>query len=333
MPDALRRKPKILVASNENPDWPDKDKAMANEMWDMMFTGLQQEGYVCEGIKFFDDLAALDAYDPREWLVWNWGEEWAGRPWTEAEVAARLEAKGFAYTGSPPAVIAFLMNRPQVKERLRAAGLPTLPARVFSDPAQASEWTTFPAIVKGANQHASFGISGDSIVHDHDQLTRRVAYLREAYHDEALVEQFLPTREFHVAVWGNDDPEALPPVEFDFSTFGDVRDQIYTYDWKFDRSSRGYNEIKMPCPAPEDKPHWRARLEAVARAAYQVTGLRDFGRFDMRMLGDEPMILDVNPNPDLDPTSVVLAGARAKGMNYGQMIGQIVQFAAARMPQ
>ena len=248
-------------------------------------------------------------------------------------MAAHIEAKGFAYTGSPPAVIAFLMNRPQVKERLRAAGLPTLPARVFSDPAQASEWTTFPAIVKGANQHASFGISGDSIVHDHDQLARRVAYLREAYQDEALVEQFLQAREFHVAVWGNDDPEALPPVEFDFSVFGDVRDQIYTYDWKFDRSSRGYNEIKMPCPAPADKPRWRARLEAVARTAYQVTGLRDFGRFDMRMLGDEPMILDVNPNPDLDPTSVVLAGAQAKGMNYGQMIGQIVQFAAARMPQ
>ncbi len=333
MPDAPRRKPKVLVVSNENPDWPDKDKAMANEMWDMMFNGLRQEGYVCEGIKFFDDLSALDAYDPREWLVWNWGEEWAGRPWTEAEVAAHIEAKGFAYTGSPPAVIAFLMNRPQVKERLHAAGLPTLPARVLSDPAQASEWTTFPAIVKGANQHASFGISGDSIVHDHDQLARRIAYLREAYQDEALVEQFLSTREFHVAVWGNDAPEALPPVEFDFSAFGDVRDQIYTYDWKFDRSSRGYNEIKMPCPAPADKPHWRARLEAVARKAYRATGLRDFGRFDMRMLGDEPMILDVNPNPDLDPTSVVLAGARAKGMNYGQMIGQIVQFAAARMPQ
>jgi len=333
VPDTAPRQPKVLVVGNENPDWPEKDKALSNEMWDLMLGGLEQEGYTCQALKFFDDLSALEAYDPREWLVWNWGEEWAGQPWTEAEVAAEIGRRGFAYTGSPPQVISFVQSRFRVKEHLRAAGLPTLPARVFVDSAQAAEWTTFPAMVKGANQHASYGISGDSLVHDADQLARRIAYVREHYHDDSLVEPFLNAREFHVAVWGNGQPEALPPVEFDFSMFSDVRDQIYTYDWKFDRSSRGYKEIRMPCPAPLDKPLWRARLEEVAREAYQAVGLRDFGRFDLRMLGDEPQILDVNPNPDLDPTSVVLAGARAKGLNYGQMISQIVQFASARMPQ
>jgi D-alanine-D-alanine ligase len=333
MPDGPRRmKPKIVTLSNENPDWPEVDKSFADLMLSMLTDGLRAEGYPFQSIKFFDDLSALDQFDPREWLVWNWGEELAGRPWTEAEVAAELERRGFAYTGSPPDVIAFAQNRLRVKEHLRQAGLPTLPARVFADPGQAGEWTQYPAMVKGANQHASFGISGDSIVETPEALARRIAYLRDQYHDDALVEPFLDSREFQVAVWGNDDPQALPPMEFDFSMFDRAGDRIYTYDWKFDQNSRGYLEIKMPCPAPEDKPHWRARIEAVAVQAYKLIGLRDYGRFDMRMLGDEPQILDVNPNPDLDHISVVPAGARVQGLNYGQMVSRIVEFAAARMP-
>jgi D-alanine-D-alanine ligase len=328
-----RPKPKVIAISNENPAWPESDKAFADKMLGMLTDGLRAEGYTFQALKFFDDLSALDPLDPREWLVWNWGEELGGQSWTEAEVAAEVERRGFAYTGSPPEVFTFAQNRFRVKERLRQAGLPTLPARVFTDPARAGEWTQYPAIVKGANQHASHGISGASIVHSPEALAQRVVHLRETYQDDALVEPFLEAREFHVAVWGNDDPQALPPVEFDFSVFDDVRDRIYTYDWKFDRSSRGYLEIKMPCPAPQDKPHWRARIEAVAVQAYKVIGLRDYGRFDVRMLGDEPQILDVNPNPDLDPTSVVLAGAQALGLDYGQMVDRIVEFASARMPR
>ena len=74
------------------------------------------------------------------------------------------------------------------------------------------------------------------------------------------------------------------------------------------------------------------RDQAAAVAAYRAIGLRDYARFDMRMLGDEPQILDVNANPELDPESVVLAGARAIGLNYGAMAARIVDFAAARMP-
>jgi D-alanine-D-alanine ligase len=330
--DPRRSRPKIVALSNENPEWTPFDKQWADDMLRMLTDGLREEGYVVESFKFFEDLSVLDRFDPREWLVWNWGEELAGRPWTEAEVAAELERRGFVYTGSPPEVLAFAQNRMRAKERLRAAGLPTLPARVFTDLSGVEAWMRYPAIVKGANQHASHGITSDSIVHNAAELAARITYLRDNFQDDALVEPFLDTREFQVAVWGNGNPEALPPVEFDYSMFGDVRDRLYTYDWKFDHDSRGYKEIKMPCPAPADKPEWRARLEAAALAAYRVMGLRDYGRFDMRMLGDEPQILDVNPNPDLDPVSVIPISTRALGMTYGQMADRIARFASARMP-
>ncbi len=327
------RRPQVVAITNENPEWSDLDKVYADEMWQPLLEGLEQEGYTFRAFKFFDDLSCLDSFNPREWLVWNWGEEWAGQAWSEAIVAEELERRGFAYTGSTPDVLRLTQDRMAVKERLRAAGLPTLPARVFRRPEAAAEWTTFPAIVKGANQHSSVGIDGDAVVSSPEQLAHRITYLRDTIQDDSLVEPFLDTREFQVAVWGNDPPEALPPSEIVFSTFSEMRDRLHTQKWKIDRDSRGYREIKMPCPAPLDRPDWRRQLDQIAVDAYRTIGLRDYARFDFRMLGDEPQILDVNSNPELDPLSVVLAGTLTRGMNYGRMVSQIIQFAAPRMPQ
>jgi D-alanine-D-alanine ligase len=331
-PNHRLTKPPILVLYNENPAWSQPDIDWANENVDCMVSGLREQHYPHELLKFFDDLSALDRFDPREWLVWNWGEELAGRPWSDWHVAAELERRGFTFTGASADVLRRTQNRLAVKQALRAAGLPTLDARVIDDPAEAQAWTAFPAIVKGLNQHSSYGIERESVVDDPAALARRVTYLRETLDDQALVEPFLDTREFHVGLWGNQPPEVLPPLELGYGAFDDRRDRLYTYDWKFERNSRGFKEIAMTCPAPLDRPDWRARLEAVALGAYQVLGLRDYGRVDTRMLGDEPQILDVNANPDLDVTSVLPIGATALGLTFGEMVARILQAAAERMP-
>jgi len=58
----------------------------ADGMLDMLNQGLAAEGHTVRQFKFFDSLSFLDGFDAREWLVWNWGEEWAGLPWSDAEV-------------------------------------------------------------------------------------------------------------------------------------------------------------------------------------------------------------------------------------------------------
>jgi len=331
MPDVLRRtSPKILILNNENPAWPEADLKWGRAYLATLQGGLAEQGYTFETYVFFDDLGGLARYDPAEWLIWNWGEELAGQPWTEALVAEELERRGFIYTGADPVLFRLIQDRAEVKRRLEAAGLPTLPACVLASAAEAPQWKVYPAIVKGANQHASFGIGRDSIVNNANELAQRIGFVRRELCDDALVEPFLDTREFHVAVWGNAEPEALPPVELDYSGFSDQRDRLYTYEWKFDQTSRGF-KLPNPCPAPADRPDWQARLEAVAVAAYRALGVRDYGRIDLRMLGDEPQILDVNANPDLDVTSVLSISARAVGLSYGAMVDRIISFAAERL--
>jgi D-alanine-D-alanine ligase len=326
---------RILAITNEDPAWLEADKQQGDDAWRALVSGLAEEGYECRAFKFFDDLRFLDDFDPREWLVWNWGEELAGRPWSDAEVADELERRGFAYTGASARLIRLTQDRMDVKRRLQAAGLPTLPGAVLRHPGAVSDWTVLPAIVKGAHQHASVGIDGEAIVSTAAELARRVAWLRERHGDDALVEPFVDTREFHVAVWGNDAPEALPPAEIDFSRIADARDRLYTAAWKGDLTSCGYQSIRLICPAPVDRVGWRRRLEEVAVAAYRALDLRDYARIDLRMLADEPQILDVNVNPDLltDGGSAFVAAAAAGGFGYARMARRIIEYAAIRIPR
>lgn len=332
MSRAEPRVPKVVAISNESPDWTPLDIQYADETWHLLLDALSSAGYEVRAFKFHDDLAFLDEFDPREWLVWNFGEELAGRPWSEAEVAEEIERRGLAYTGSPPQVLRQTQNRAWTKEHLRLANVSTLPWCVCRSPADAGAWETFPAIVKGLNQHASVGLDRESVVFTRDELERRITYLREQHDDNALVEPFLDSREFQVAVIGNDPPVALPPSEISFAAFDDPRDRVHTQQWKVDRGSRGYREIRMLCPEPLDRADWRARLEALAVEGFKALGIRDYARFDLRMSGDDPMVLDVNANPELDPESVVIAGARASGMTYADLVTRITGLAARRMP-
>jgi D-alanine-D-alanine ligase len=327
--------PRILVITNEDPEWLEADKKDADDALQALVSGMAEEGYECRAFKFFDVLSFLDDFNPREWLVWNWGEELAGRPWSEAEVAGELERRGFAFTGASARLLRLTQDRMEVKRWLQAAGLPTLPGAVLRDPGAASDWTVFPALVKGANQHASVGIDSGAIVGSAAELARRVAWLREDVGDDALVEPFLDAREFHVAVWGNDAPEALPPVEIDFSRLPDARDRLYTWEWKNDPTSHVARSIRLICPAPADRVDWRRRLENVAVGAYRALALRDYARIDLRMLADEPQILDVNVNPDLltDGWSAFAAAAATGGFSYARMARRIIECAAVRMPR
>jgi D-alanine-D-alanine ligase len=328
----MNRKLNIIILYNRNPEWPDSDLAWTQRMVRQLMGALELTGHTVQTLPIFDSLDELKRFNPREWLVWNWAEELAGQPWTDAVIAAELEARGFAFTGSSADVLSFSVDRMNIKHRLQALGLPTLPARRLSQPEQAREWELFPAIVKGCTQHGSFGIEPEAVVYTTQQLAERIQYLRAVLETDALVEQFLDTREFHVGVLGNGHAKALLPVEYDYGAFDKESERLFAYSYKHDETSRGYHAVKLRCPAPQDNARWQARLQEVAVGAYQALGIIDYGRIDLRMLGDEPQVLDVNPNCDLDFASAFMLGAKKGGLTYHQTVNHIVEQAAERMP-
>lgn len=271
---------------------------------------------------------ALDPFDPHDTVVINLCETLEGRPQGEAVVPMALEARGFVYTGSPSATLALCLDKARAKARLRAAGLPTPPAQVLHHPQERLR-IPLPAIVKPLMEDASHGIDRESVVTEEAALRARVAYILEAYRQPALVEAFIEGREFNVALWGGRTPEVLPLAEVDYSRIPNPLWRICTFAAKWLPDSEEYQLTPVRCPAELDEA-LTARIREVAVRAFRAVRCRDYGRVDIRLQGEIPYVLEVNPNPSLAPNSGFVNAALAAGYSYGALAERLIHLAWER---
>ena len=100
----------------------------------------------------------------------------------------------------------------------------------------------------------------------------------DVYHEPALVEEFLPGREFTVAIMGN-GPELsiLPIVEIKFDSLPAGMNPIYSYEakWVWDTTDAPLEIFE--CPARLD-PQVRQEIEEICSKTYRILRLRDWSR-------------------------------------------------------
>jgi D-alanine-D-alanine ligase len=327
-----RRDLPVILLHNVDPDWTEAENVEAGQDVAALGDALAELGHRVDLLPVTDEhlRARLDPFDPREHIVFNWCEEIPGLPHSEAEVASILEGRSFTFTGSPARVLSLAQDKPRIKRILEATGLPTPPWAVFDAP-DARAWSTYPAIVKAAHEHCSIGISPESVVTGPAELEGRVAYILDEHRQSALVEEFIDGREFHVAAWGNGSVAVMPPAEMDYVGLTDIHDRLFTYDAKYLPGSRLYETIELRVPAELD-PAARAELERIVLETYRATGCRDYGRIDLRYRDGVFYVIDVNPNPDINPLTSMTYAAAELGYTYGGMGSRIVNLAAARHP-
>ena len=317
---------RVLILSNDDNTWTPADYAEVDLELARMTNGLIDNGYQVEVFtvrhSVADELGRQLHYSPRDWLVFNWCEQYYDRPWTDAEITEELETLGYVFTGAGSEMMRLSMDKAQVRERMSAAGVPLPIGRLYTDD-RIDDWSIFPAIVKPTNTHASYGISRSSLVESPEELRKQVQWVLDEFKQAALVEEFVDGREIHVALIGNRAVVVLPPTEIDYTLFNDVRDRIYTNEAKFDKLAAPYYLTKYLCPAPLDAVT-QAKLEEVAQIAYRVGGCRDYGRVDLRLRDGQPLVLDVNPNADLTFESDHAIASKMLGWTFGQLAARIV---------
>jgi len=322
----------VLLLYNLDPSWPQDDIFNTRVTTQLLAEALVEVGHPVQTVCIQSDEleVALEGFKPDEHLIFNWCEELPGIPHSESQVAQTLERMSFTHTGTASHALALYQDKRMVKQHLQRCQIPTPMWRVYSS-SHKIHWESFPAIVKPAFEHCSFGITREAVVESLTQLVQRVHYVLDELHQPALVEEFIDGREFHVGVVGNGLLHVLPPAEVDYSAFDDIHDRLCTYESNFDKTSLAYQLTKPRLPAVLTADQLFS-LEKEVIAVYRATDCRDYVRMDIRLRDGTFYVLDVNHNADISPDTSLVMAAELVGFSYGQFGSLLVNLAAQRHP-
>jgi D-alanine-D-alanine ligase len=194
---------------------------------------------------------------------------------------------------------------------------------------------SLPVVVKPVHEGSSKGITQASLCRTRAEVTRAIGVVRRRYRQPALVERWLPGREFTCAIIGNGrGSRLLPIVEVDFTTLPRGAAPLYSYEakWIWDTPDKPLEIFQCPARLPRGLAR---EIEQTVLAAYRVLRCRDWARIDVRCDGrGVPHVLEVNPLPGVLPdpamNSCFPKAARAAGLDYGAMIRAVLTAGAAR---
>ena len=268
-------------------------------------------------------------------IVFNFAEGLIGVN-RESHMPAILEMLQIPYSGSDALTLGICLDKSRAKEILTYHKIPNakfLVADKLEDIEKAD--FEFPLIVKPISEGSSKGIFSSSFVKYRKELEDEVRRIVFSYNQPALIEEFLPGREFTIAVLGNgDETEILPIIEILYDEFPKDVVPLYSYEakWILDTKENEFNVFD--CPAKLDKKLEDQIKETVLRT-YKVLRCKDWSRIDVRLdKNGVPNIIEINPLPGIMPdpneNSSFPKAARAAGMDYHQLIQSALYHAAKR---
>ena len=226
----------------------------------------------------------------------GWGEN--------GGVQAALNALKIPYTG--PGVLAsqIAMDKVKTKMVLEMKNVPTAKWGLANPDTEKSP-LPLPVVVKPPCDGSSVGISK---VSSEDQWKPA---LKLAGSDPILVEEFIPGREFTVAVV---DGEAWPVIEIV------AKGGWYGYEEKYNSDETKYPFLEDAELAP--------KMQKIAVDAYKAVGCRGVTRVDFRVspLG-RCYVLELNTSPGFTSHSLVPKSGIRTGLTFAGVCDRILQSA------
>ena len=258
-------------------------------------------------------------------IVFNISEGVSGRN-RESQVPILLEMADIPFVGADALTLGLTLDKVMAKKIFMAEHIPT--PRFFevrsSDELTNTDHCKFPLIVKPRCEGSSKGLSDNSRVENMEELKKQVEYIVNTYKQPALIEEFISGQEFTVAIIGNDAPQVYPIVQIKIDGRLKLQDKFYT----FARINSG--RLEYVCPARIDE-ILHKKISELSLKTYKAVECRDFGRVDFRVDQEgRPYVLEINPLPSLSTEDVFMLVAKATGITYEKIIGNILETAIKR---
>lgn len=231
----------------------------------------------------------------------GWGEN--------GGVQAALDARKIPYTGPGVKASQIAMDKLKTKLVLEMKNVPSAKWDL-AHPDTARSPLPLPVVVKPPCDGSSVGISKVSSEDDWPKALT-AAFACQSADKPVLVEEFIPGREFTVAVV---DGEAWPVIEIV------AKGGWYGYEEKYTSEETKY-------PFLEDG-ELSQKLQKLAVEAYHAVGCRGVTRVDFRVspLG-RCYVLELNTSPGFTSHSLVPKAGMKTGLTFAQVCDRILQSA------
>jgi D-alanine-D-alanine ligase len=245
----------------------------------------------------------------------------------EAQVPALLDAYDIPYVFSDALTLALTLDKGMCKRVVRDAGVPTVDFRVIEKLADVKKVDlAFPLFLKPIQEGSGKGVGRDSKVENARDLRRVADTLLKKFQQPVLVEEFLPGREFTVAITGTGEDAAVLGISEIVPMANWVGD-----GYGYENKEYWLDKVQI---VEADEEHARAVSE-VALSAWRALRCRDGGRIDIRCdAQDKPHFIEVNPLAGLRPEySDMCLIAERKGLTHAELIGKIMGAFFKRHPE
>jgi D-alanine-D-alanine ligase len=280
-----------------------------------VIAALREAGYEVQPVEVGADLAAvLQALSSRPDAVFN---ALHGRFGEDGVIQGALDWLDLPYTHSGVRASALAMDKQASRAVFAAAGLPIAPGCVIGiEELEKADPLPCTYVIKPLNEGSSVGVEilrpGGNRRHD---IARGWQF-----GNQALLEEFIPGRELTVGVMGD---RALTVTEITASH------AFYDYESKY---ARGGSRHTLPA-----RVHEKVAEQAMVLAlrAHQALGCRGVSRADFRYddTQGEPgrlVLLEVNTQPGLTPTSLLPEQAAYCGIAFPALCAWMVEQATCR---
>jgi len=232
----------------------------------------------------------------------TWGED--------GTIQGVLEYLKIPYTGSGVLGSAIAYNKVVSKEIFMERGIPTAPYQVITaeDRNQVKRTLDLPVVVKPADQGSSIGVS---IVQTESQWETALAEAFEVS-EEILIEQYIEGKLLAVGMNG---PLPMPIVEIV------PKSGFYDYEAKYTEGKTNY-----VCPAQLTSNEKKLCNDASVQVFKALKG-RGFPRVDLILDKGIPYALEMNTVPGMTPTSLLPMAARQAGLEFDDLVIEILKTA------
>lgn len=270
---------------------------------------LEAAGYQVKAIDVTRDIATVvhDLDRTRPDVVFN---ALHGRYGEDGCIQGILNILGLPYTHSGLLASAIAMDKPAAKRLFADAGIAVAEDRVVTrEEALAGDPLPRPYVLKPLNEGSSVGV----LIVREGANSHPLEGHSWPYGATVMAEAFIPGRELTVAVMG-DHALAVTEIATD-------RD-FYDYDAKY---APGGSRHTLPAPVDEAI---YAEAQRIAIKAHRALGCRGVSRADIRFDGTRMVILEVNTQPGMTPTSLVPEQAALAGISFPDLCTWMVETAA-----